>query len=200
MPTTEETRSIKEFEMSNNGKNPHGFTVLAEPSGDPGLFDELRIRVFKNAGATNNSDKSAVADVLIGLDMTLLEPRVLITTGGHGDGDHTIAAYPLRSGSGAVEPINGRFTDTELATALVNDCESEIGMYMSRGVRTIAFNGLLSGMTAVQEDNPRWGDAFKLASRLGVAIKPMFGYTGSLEQTISQNFNIKNGGSVPRIS
>jgi hypothetical protein len=60
----------------------------------------------------------------------------------------------------------------------------QIHMYITGDSdRTIAFGGLLSGMCAAYEfDRKAWSNAFRLAERLGVAITPAYGYTGSLEE------------------
>ena len=47
---------------------------------------------------------NCVADILIGVTKDG-EPRVMITTGGDGEGDHDVAVYPLRKRENAVEKI-----------------------------------------------------------------------------------------------
>lgn len=73
-----------------------GLVAEASWTGDKGLYEEVRVSVFDKA-------KDCVADVLVTLDQEGNEPRVLITSGGDGDGDKNIAVFPMRPASDAVE-------------------------------------------------------------------------------------------------
>lgn len=86
---------IEPFLMRYEGKSFSGFVLEATRSGDPGSYDEARMSVL-------NSVKDCVADVLVGLSPEG-EPRVLVTTEGDGDGDHSITIYPLRDRENAVK-------------------------------------------------------------------------------------------------
>jgi hypothetical protein len=108
MKSEEKTRTKKpdafqhskpfEFPARNAGKNPKGIMLRAEPTGDPGNYQEIAFRAFRKAKAT--------ADFLVGLDQGG-NLRVLITADGDGDGDHAIAVYPEKPfGNGYVEEPN----------------------------------------------------------------------------------------------
>lgn len=73
--------------LSHSGKNPVGYTADVARSGDPGIYDELRVGVYDG--------DNCVADVLVGLTEKG-EPRVLCTVNGDGDGDPQVAVFPLR--------------------------------------------------------------------------------------------------------
>lgn len=88
------TERFGPFLLRNNGMNVGDYQVEARYTGDPGINDEARISVLHGT--------ECVADVLVGLTETG-EPRVLVTTGGDGDGDHTVKLYPLRTLKDAVE-------------------------------------------------------------------------------------------------
>jgi hypothetical protein len=61
--------------------------------------------------------------------------------------------------------------------------KAEMWMYQTTaGERVIIFSGLLKGMTAAYESEDAWGRSFELARCLGVDIKPIFGYAGTLEE------------------
>lgn len=57
-------------------------------SGDRGIYDEVGISILKG--------EECVADILIGLDGDIFKPRVLVTTGGDGNGDKDLAIHPLK--------------------------------------------------------------------------------------------------------
>jgi hypothetical protein len=63
-------------------------------------------------------------------------------------------------------------------------CEAR--MYRDeRNERVIAFGGLLSGMMAAKEGSPTgWKQAFELCRRLGLSIKPIYGYDGPLTEEV----------------
>lgn len=88
------------FRMSNDRKNPHGYTVEAGRSGDDGIYDEMRVSIL-------NPEGDCVGDALIGLTPEG-EPRVLVTAGGDGDGEHPVAVYPLRDAEVAVEYFDSK--------------------------------------------------------------------------------------------
>ena len=77
------------------GKNPRGMKFVAEESGDPGTYQELRVGAFL-------PDGNCLADVLLTLDKKG-QVRVFITTEGGGDGDHELCIYPEKPTSEAVE-------------------------------------------------------------------------------------------------
>jgi hypothetical protein len=77
-----------------DGENPQGIRLEAEETGDPGVYQEIRIGAFVR--------EDCIADVLVGLNGEG-ELRVLITTDRDGDGDHEIAVYPERPRHEAVE-------------------------------------------------------------------------------------------------
>ncbi len=79
---------IPRMALRNGGSNPNGYTAEATYTGDPGIYDELRISIF-------DREDDCVGDVLVGLT-TEGEPRVLVTTGNAGDGDHNVSIYPCR--------------------------------------------------------------------------------------------------------
>lgn len=87
--------TIGPITLANDGENPHGFTAEASYTGDPGIYDELRISVFDTA-------RECVADVLVGLD-SHGQPRVLVTDCGLGDTDHRISICPMKRYDEAVE-------------------------------------------------------------------------------------------------
>jgi hypothetical protein len=84
----EDGKTVKTVAM-NEGKNPRGIVLEFEETGDPGIYQEQRISAMKG--------EECVADVLVQVDKDG-EVRVLITSGGEGDGDHSIAIYPERDG------------------------------------------------------------------------------------------------------
>jgi len=94
--------SIPGFDLLNDGKNPGSYTADASRSGDRDIYNEVRIGIYKDNG------QECVADMLVGLDSTNMEPRVLVTTGGNGDGEHTFAIYPLRTPDESVKRIDGQ--------------------------------------------------------------------------------------------
>lgn len=77
-----------------DGKNPRNIFLEAEETGDPDIYQEIRVGAFKS--------RDCVADILVGLN-DRGEVRVLITTEGEGDGDPAIAVYPERSLREAIE-------------------------------------------------------------------------------------------------
>lgn len=81
--------------FANDGQNPQGLYAEVSTSGDPGIYDELRVTVFNRHGV-------AVGDILIGLDQ-VGALRVATTAGDDGNGDHAIAVYPQKAVELAVE-------------------------------------------------------------------------------------------------
>ncbi len=58
---------------------------------------------------------------------------------------------------------------------------AEITMYRCQtGERVIVFGGILAGKFAAYENTNDWDDAFELARKLDIEIKPAAHYTGSL--------------------
>jgi hypothetical protein len=89
-----ETKEITRFKLLHDGNNSAGYSAEASRTGDAGIYEEVRISIFH--------EDDCVADVLAGLSSDG-EPRILVTHGGDGDGDHRIAVYPLREISKAVD-------------------------------------------------------------------------------------------------
>lgn len=81
--------SITRLNLLHNGANPQGIMADAEITGDAGIYNEIRMSAYDKEG-------NCIGDVLMGLDEKG-ELRVLLTTGGDGDGDHSVAIYPTRN-------------------------------------------------------------------------------------------------------
>jgi len=85
---------IERVPLRYQGNNPQEIRVEAEVEYNPGEggrdYQELRISFFKGVDS-----KQCVADVFIGLNEHG-EIRILTTTNGEGEGDHSLAIYPLR--------------------------------------------------------------------------------------------------------
>lgn len=83
-----------------DGNNPNGLTAKAEVCENlstEGGYRELRVGIY-------DAKMNCIGDVIITLDVESQQfPRVLITTGGDGDGDHDVWVYPLRLKHVAVE-------------------------------------------------------------------------------------------------
>lgn len=92
---------IPRFKLLHSGENPNEYTVDVSRTGDSGIYEEVRIGVFKGEG------KECLADVLLGLTEDG-EPRVMITAGGDGENEHAFAVYPLRDVDEALEQLNAR--------------------------------------------------------------------------------------------
>lgn len=88
-------RKIEAFSLMHTGSNPGGYLAAASRTGDPGIYEEVRISVL-------HPELGSVGDVLVGLTEQG-EPRMLITHNGEGDGDHAIAVYPLKPKDEAVD-------------------------------------------------------------------------------------------------
>ena len=86
---SDETTGIPRFPLMNGGKNPENYTAEASRTGDAGIYNEVRIGVFKE------SDNVCLADVLVGLN-DAGEPRILVTADGNGDNEAAFVIYPLR--------------------------------------------------------------------------------------------------------
>lgn len=89
---------IEAFPLMHSGENPGGYMAEAARTGDPGIYEEVRISIL-------HPDRGCVGDVLVGLT-DQGEPRMLLTHNGEGDGDHVIAVFPLKPVDDAVERIN----------------------------------------------------------------------------------------------
>jgi hypothetical protein len=82
------------FPSVHSGKNPHDIWIKAEPSGDPGLYQEIAVSA--------NIRADCIADVIVGLNEHG-ELRVLLTMANQGDGDKKIAVFPQRHIGAAIE-------------------------------------------------------------------------------------------------
>lgn len=91
--------AIPRFKLLHSGENPNEYTVDVSRTGDTGIYEELRVGVFKGDG------KECLADVLVGLTEGG-EPRVMITAGGDGENEHAFAVYPLRDADEALEQLD----------------------------------------------------------------------------------------------
>jgi len=91
--------AIPRFTLLHSGENPNEYTVDVNRTGDAGIYEELRVGVFKGDG------KECLADVLVGL-IEGGEPRVMITAGGDGENEHAFAVYPLRDAGEALEQLD----------------------------------------------------------------------------------------------
>lgn len=69
--------------------NISDYSVDVEKAGEWPIYTELAV-VY-----TNVWTKKRVADVYITVDRVTLEPKILITTNGDGDGEHQIVVRPL---------------------------------------------------------------------------------------------------------
>lgn len=90
----QEIAGIPRMALRNERNNPHGYTVEACYTGDPGIYDELRISIF-------DREDDCVGDVLVGLSADG-EPHVLVTADNDGDDDHPVTVYPCRAIDDAV--------------------------------------------------------------------------------------------------
>ncbi len=88
--------AVPRFALLHDMKNPGGYAAEVTRCGDPGVYEEVRIGLFKEGG------EECLGDVLVGLSENG-EPRILVTTGGDGDADHDLAIFPLRQFDKAVE-------------------------------------------------------------------------------------------------
>ena len=71
------------------------YRTTAEFTGDPGIYEELRVGIFDLQG-------ECVGDALFTLTEEG-EPRVLLTTEGNGNDDHNLVWFPLReAGNGVI--------------------------------------------------------------------------------------------------
>lgn len=93
---TLEGGKIPRFTLKHGGKS-FGYVAEAARTGDDGIYDEVRIGVFKS-----DAPNVCVADVLVGLTEDG-EIRFLATTDGEGDGDARVAIYPQRRHDQAVD-------------------------------------------------------------------------------------------------
>lgn len=78
----------KKFEIDAlyEGNNPRSLKFVAEETGDPGIYQEIRMGAFLPNG-------TCVADALMTLDKEG-HVRFLLTADGDGDGDHKACHYP----------------------------------------------------------------------------------------------------------
>lgn len=91
-----QSRCISPFALVHGGRG--SYVADASRTGEAGIYEELRIGIFKGDG------KECVGDVLVGLNESG-EPRVLITASAEGEECHQIAVFPLRPATEAVEPF-----------------------------------------------------------------------------------------------
>ena len=86
------------FSARNAENDPKAIMLRAEPTGDPGIYQEIAVRAF--------CKERAIADILVGLDQEG-NLRVLVTADGDGNADHALAVYPEKPiGEGYVEELN----------------------------------------------------------------------------------------------
>lgn len=83
-----------DFIAMHDGKNPQKVMFSIERTGDPGVYNEVGIAAIGN--------NQCVAYILIGINEAG-EVRILTTSNEEGDGDHTVAIYPQRSGQDIVD-------------------------------------------------------------------------------------------------
>lgn len=89
---TAETQPLR-CEAMHSGLNPQGIRLEGGLTGDPGIYQEIRISAFKGA--------DCIGDILVGLDESG-ELRVMVTADGDGDDDHQVLIFPQRSAENAV--------------------------------------------------------------------------------------------------
>lgn len=92
-PLHDGAEQLGPISLVHSGRNPQGFTADVVRSGDPGIYDELRLGVYRGG--------NCVADVLVGLNEAG-EPRILCTVAGNGNDGKQIAIFPLREEAHAV--------------------------------------------------------------------------------------------------
>lgn len=95
MTTTFQAARPFEFLALFQGENPRAITLRAEPTGDPGIYQEIAVQARVNG--------KTIADILIGLNERG-EVRVLTTS--QGEEEHKLAIYPERPYPAMVEQIN----------------------------------------------------------------------------------------------
>jgi len=105
--STELLQAIDGFPLMNNGSNPHGYTADVFRSGDTGIYNEVRVGVYRTCDITlmevkTDPIKMCVADVLVGLDDSG-ELRVLVTTGNNGDDGRQFAINPTLKAEDAIQ-------------------------------------------------------------------------------------------------
>ena len=88
-----EEKNILRCEAMHSGQNPQGIRLEGELTGDPGIYQEMRISAFKG--------KECIGDILVGLDEAG-ELRVMATADNAGDDDHQILIFPQRPADDAV--------------------------------------------------------------------------------------------------
>lgn len=88
---------MKKVELRNEGKNLFGIEANVTIVSSPG-YEEIFIDI-------NNGKKSTIASIAVTVDPESGEPKVLMTSGGVGDGDLNIVVYPTRPLEKAVETI-----------------------------------------------------------------------------------------------
>ena len=88
----EEYPKLFSVDLIYQGKG-NGYTAVAEKSGEPGVYDEIRVGIFKG--------EECVGDVLFTLTENG-EPAALLTTDGDGEGDHSLIWFPLRDSDSAI--------------------------------------------------------------------------------------------------
>lgn len=90
---------VVRFPLLHSGNAHAGLVAEMERSGDAGVYSEARLGVL-------NPARECVADVLVGYSESG-ELRILLTTGGDGEGDHSHAFFPMRPTNMAVERFDG---------------------------------------------------------------------------------------------
>ena len=65
------------------------YSLKAEISGDPGIYEEISVSIYDKAG-------NCVGDAYFTVDEESGEPKIMMTLGGDGDGDKELTVYPLR--------------------------------------------------------------------------------------------------------
>lgn len=85
--------NILRCEAMHSGLNPQSIRLEGELTGDPGIYQEMRISAFKG--------DECIGDVLVGLNEAG-ELRVMVTTDGEGDGDHQVLVFPQLPAEDAV--------------------------------------------------------------------------------------------------
>lgn len=85
--------NILRCEAMHSGLNPQGVRLEGSLTGDPGIYQEMRISAFKG--------EECIGDVLVGLDENG-ELRVMVTADGDGDDEHQVHVFPQRPAEDAV--------------------------------------------------------------------------------------------------
>lgn len=122
-------KAIPRFRLLNDSNNPDGYTAEAARTGDAGVYEEVRIGIFKG------NDNECLGDVLVGVD-SKGEPRVLLSSGGFGD-EQSHAFYPMRNAEKAVERFDEIEIEESAQIGWVMDCSTS---HVSRETMEILCN------------------------------------------------------------